>query len=106
MDIFCLSSDTEGLSISLLEAGACGLPSVVTHVGGNTEIVADGISGCVVPRRDENALAAALARLADDTALRQTMGQEARRIVEGKYSLTVMVDRYLRVYLRVSAPRN
>lgn len=101
MDIFCLSSDTEGLSISLLEAGACGLPSVVTDVGGNTEIIADGISGLVVPQGDENALVAALARMAGDAALRQQMGREARRIVESRYSLNAMVDGYMRVYASV-----
>jgi glycosyltransferase involved in cell wall biosynthesis len=105
MDIFCLSSDTEGLSISLLEAGSCGLPCVVTEVGGNTEIVADEISGCVVPRRDENALATALTRLAGDAEMRRKMGHEARRIVQSRYSLKTMVDRYQQIYMRVASTR-
>jgi glycosyltransferase involved in cell wall biosynthesis len=99
MDVFCLSSDTEGLSISLLEAGACGLPCVVTDVGGNAEIVADGLSGCVVPQGGESALAAALERLASDTDLRRKMGLEARKTVERRYSLTAMVDAYKRLYV-------
>jgi glycosyltransferase involved in cell wall biosynthesis len=99
MDVFCLSSDTEGLSISLLEAGACGLPCVVTDVGGNAEIVADGLSGCVVPQGGESALAAALERLAADTDLRRKMGLEARKTVERRYSLTAMVDGYKRLYV-------
>jgi len=101
MDIFCLSSDTEGLSISLLEAGACGLPSVVTDAGGNREIVKDGVSGLVVPMRDEPALAAGFERLAGDAALRRTMGAAARRIVEERFSLEAMVDGYVKVYEKV-----
>jgi len=98
MDIFCLSSDTEGLSISLLEAGACGIPSVVTDAGGNREIIEDGVSGLVVPMRDEAALASGIERLAGDAALRKTMGAAARRTVEDRYSLDAMVDRYVKVY--------
>jgi len=101
MDIFCLSSDTEGLSISLLEAGACGLPSVVTDAGGNREIIKDGVSGLVVPRRDEIALAAGFERLANDAALRHTMGEAARKIVENRFSLDTMVDGYVKVYNEV-----
>lgn len=101
MDIFCLSSDTEGLSISLLEAGACGLPCVVTDVGGNAEIVANGVTGWVVPRGEENALVTALERLAGDRQVREQMGQEARRRVESRYSLAAMVDGYMRVYASV-----
>jgi len=98
MDIFCLSSDTEGLSISLLEAGACGLPSVVTDAGGNREIVRDGVSGLIVPIRDEEALAGSLARLINDASLRQSMGTAARKIVEERFSLDAMVDGYVKVY--------
>ena len=101
MDIFCLSSDTEGLSISLLEAGACGLPSVVTDAGGNREIVRDGVSGLVVPMRDEAALAAGFDRLVRDAALRHAMGAEARRIVEERFSLAAMVDGYVKAYAKV-----
>ncbi|MEI6149174.1 MAG: glycosyltransferase family 4 protein [bacterium] len=98
MDVFCLSSDTEGLSISLLEAAACGLPSVVTDAGGNREVVRDGVSGVVVPVRDEMALVGALERLIHDAALRHDMGAAARRIVEERFSLKAMVDGYVQVY--------
>jgi glycosyltransferase involved in cell wall biosynthesis/uncharacterized protein (DUF362 family) len=101
MDIFCLSSDTEGLSISLLEAGACGLPCVVTDVGGNAEIVADGVSGVVVPCGDVNALAAALERLVHGD-VRRRMGEAARRVVEERYSMDTMVREYERVYRRAA----
>jgi len=104
MDIFCLSSDTEGLSISLLEAGACGLPCVVTDVGGNAEVVTNGVTGYVVPRGDESAFAVALERLAGDGEARQQMGRDARRTVESRYSLKAMVDGYMKVYASVVDP--
>jgi glycosyltransferase involved in cell wall biosynthesis len=102
MDVFCLSSDTEGLSISLLEAGACGLASVVTDAGGNREIVRDGVSGLVVPRGDEAAMAGALDRLAGDVVLRGAMGAAARKIVEKQFSLDAMIDGYMKVYGKAS----
>jgi glycosyltransferase involved in cell wall biosynthesis/uncharacterized protein (DUF362 family) len=98
MDIFSLSSDTEGLSISLLEAGACGLPSVVTDAGGNREIVRNGVSGLVVPLNDEVALSEGFERLMRDAAMRLAMGVASRQIVEERYSLDSMVAGYLKVY--------
>jgi len=98
MDIFCLSSVTEGTSMTLLEAGASGLPSVVTDVGGNREIVADGESGFVVPPGDEEAFAEALAKLVADAELRVRFGRAARERVLARYSMESMVDRYIQVY--------
>ena len=98
LDIFCLSSDTEGLSISLLEAGSCGLPCVVTDAGGNREIVKDGASGFVVPVKDEVALAARFEQLVCDAELRHTMGQTARQLIEERFSRSTMVDGYFKVY--------
>lgn len=98
MDIFCLSSDTEGTSMTLLEAGAAGIPGVVTDVGGNGEIVANGVSGLVVPPGDAEALAAALFRLAVDYDLRIEMGASARDRVAELYSLEEMVKQYCAVW--------
>jgi len=66
MDVFCLSSDTEGISLSLLEAQQAGLSAVVTDVGGNAEVITDGVNGIVVPPGDASALEIALARLTVD----------------------------------------
>jgi len=98
MDIFCLSSNQEGTSITLLEAGACGLPAVVTGVGGNGEIVQDGITGIVVPSGDEQALARAFEELAANESLRMEMGRRARRRIEERYSVNSMVERYCEIY--------
>lgn len=101
MDVFCLSSLTEGTSITLLEACAEGLPAVVTRVGGNAEIVRDGICGLVVPPGDERALATAVLSLREDAALRQRMGAAARARVADEYSLDRMVQAYVAVYRAV-----
>jgi glycosyltransferase involved in cell wall biosynthesis len=98
MDVFCLSSDTEGLSISLLEAGACGLPAVVTDVGGNREVVEDGKTGMITAPRDRKGFAAAFGRLAADKELRSAMGHAARERVVERYSVEQMVRAYIKLY--------
>ena len=100
MDLFCLSSDQEGTSITLLEAGAAGLPAVVTDVGGNAEIVKDGVTGIVVPSGDEEKMYDAFCELMGDTKLRNKMGMAARERILTKYSLDVMVENYIEVYRR------
>ncbi len=94
MDVFCLSSDTEGTPLTLLEAGARGIASVVTNVGGCAEVVAHGVTGLVVPKGDAEALAAALERLCGDAELRRSMGNAARQRVAAEYSVEAMVDGY------------
>lgn len=98
MDIFCLSSLTEGTSITLLEACAAGLPAVVTDVGGNGEIVQDRHSGFLVPEGDENAFTEKLKILVADAGLRGRMGENAHAWVRARYSLEAMVSAYMRVY--------
>jgi glycosyltransferase involved in cell wall biosynthesis len=105
LDVFCLSSDQEGTSITLLEAGASGLPAVVTDVGGNPEIVEDGVTGLVVPALDAEALAAALGRLGEDAGARRRMGAAARERVLRLYSAGAMVARYGEVYRRALGDR-
>ena len=103
LDVFCLSSLTEGTSITLLEAGACGLPAVVTDVGGNAEVVQDGVTGLVTPAGDEAAFRRALIALHGDAARREAMGAAARRRVAERYSVERMVREYLAVYRDVMA---
>ena len=98
MDIFSLSSITEGTSMTLLEAGATGLPSVVTDVGGNGEIVVDGDTGFVVSAEAEPAFAAALMKLAENEGLRKQMGAGARARILDLYSRQSMMSQYVGVY--------
>jgi glycosyltransferase involved in cell wall biosynthesis len=96
-DVFANSSTSEGVSLTILEAMAAGLPVVATSVGGTPEVV-DTSSGCLVPPRDPVALAAAIRRLAQDVSVRSTLGQAGRERVESRFTLDRMVEEYRRVY--------
>jgi glycosyltransferase involved in cell wall biosynthesis len=98
IDVFCLSSTTEGTSITLLEAGAVGLPAIVTDVGGNREVVADGKTGAIVGRDDAGGLAEWIRRLCADSGLRATWGIAARQRVVERYSVEQMLALYQALY--------
>jgi len=97
-DIFCLSSLAEGISNTMLEAMATGLPVVATAVGGNRELVADRATGCLTPAGDPALLAAALEPVVSDAGLRQRWGDAARRRACEQFSLEAMVRRYEACY--------
>ena len=99
--MFLLSSVSEGISNAALEAMACGLPLVTTDCGGMREAVRDGIDGFVVPLRDPRAMAAALARLARDEGLRQTMGNAARQRIVEHFSIETQIARFQALYREV-----
>jgi len=96
--MFAMSSVSEGYSIALLEACACALPIVVTDVGGNGEIVTDGVNGLVVPPRDPGAFAAAIQALLDDPARAAEMGRAGRDWLLSHGTFEVMSSRYLDAY--------
>jgi glycosyltransferase involved in cell wall biosynthesis len=98
MDVFVLSSKSEGLSLTLLEAEAAALPIVATRVGGNPEVVHDGDTGFLVPSGDEAALGSALARLLQDRGLRARLGARGRASYCAHFTLQAMVDGYDRLY--------
>lgn len=97
-DLFLLASISEGVSLTLLEAMAAGLPIVATAVGGNREVVVEGETGFLVPSRDPAALAAAIARLLSSPELRARMGAAARVRVEHLFDARVMASRYEDLY--------
>ncbi len=86
-DVFAMPSLTEGLSIALLEACACGLAIVASEVGGNPEIVADRKRGILFPAGDDDALAAALLAMLADEPLRRRLGEAARDWVRNSCSI-------------------
>jgi glycosyltransferase involved in cell wall biosynthesis len=96
-DLFALPSAYEGFPYVLLEALARGLPIVTTLVGGARAAVRDGRNGVIVPQGRIDALAAALARLSGDPALRQAMSAESRRI-SLDFTADRMLDKTLAVY--------
>lgn len=101
-DLFCLPSLAEGISNTLLEAMATGLPVVATAVGGNPELVVDGKTGILVPPADPAGLAAALGRLATDGPLRRRLGLAARRRAVGEFGVEEMTRRYDKCYTEVA----
>ena len=101
-DVFVMSSVTEGLGTSLLDAMACGKPIVATTAGGMPEVVADGLNGLLVPPRDHDAMAAAIVRLLGSEALRREMGAEGQTRARTRFSVERMVRDTLAVYRRVA----
>ncbi len=102
-DIFVLPSLAEGMSNSLLEAMATGLPCVASGIGGNTDLIADGSTGRLVADRTPEAWSRTLLDLLDDPAAAQRMGAAARRRIDEEFALPVVVDRYLALYRRMIA---
>lgn len=98
LDLFVLPSVSEGISNTILEAMACGLPVVATDVGGNADLVQDGVTGQIVPAGSVPALADALCRWADDPSGRQAAGAAGRARVEAQFSLSAMVGAYRKIY--------
>ena len=86
-DAFVLSSDYEGLSLAILEAMAACLPIVATTVGGNAQIVEDGVTGLLVAPRQPEQLAAAMARLIDNPGRARQMGLSGRSRVQETYDI-------------------
>jgi len=101
-DIFVMSSVTEGLGTSLLDAMACGKPVVATTAGGMPEVVTDGRTGLLVPPRDHAAMADAIVRLLQDPVVRAEMAAAGEARVRAKFSVERMVDDTLNVYRRAA----
>jgi sugar transferase (PEP-CTERM/EpsH1 system associated) len=105
MDVFVLPSISEGMSNTILEAMATGLPVVASRSGGNPELIEEGPVGCLFEPRDVEALAGHLSMIADDPSLCREYGHAARERAVGQFSLTDMVQRYRDLYMDLASRR-
>lgn len=97
-DIFVLPSSAEGLSVAMLEAMSCGLPVLVTDVGGASQVVTDRENGWLIKPDEPRELEAGIKALFGDAGLRSRMGRLGRQRVEESYSIRLAVDELYRLY--------
>jgi glycosyltransferase involved in cell wall biosynthesis len=100
-DAFVLPSVAEGMSNSLLEAMATGLPCLASRIGGNIDLLEEDRTGLLLPPDEPEAWSSALLALLDDPARGQRLGAAARRRIETEFALPVVVDRYLALYRKL-----
>ncbi len=98
LDCFVLPSRAEGVSNTILEAMATGLPIVATRVGGNAELIESGMTGILVPPANSDALAQAMLGYFNDRVTARRHAKAGRRVVESRFSLAKMVADYARMY--------
>jgi glycosyltransferase involved in cell wall biosynthesis len=97
-DIFVFPSRQEGMPNAVLEAMSTGLPCVVSSGTGIDRVVADGVSGFLLPGDDEGAFAGVVGRLLDQPELRARVGARARQVILESFSLDAVADRYVALY--------
>ncbi len=98
LNLFVLPSKAEGISNTILEAMASGLPVIATNVGGNPDLVTDDVTGTLIPCSDPNALAKAIEQYVDNNERMTTQGTNGLQAVRERFSLDRMVEAYLAVY--------
>lgn len=97
-NVFCLPSAFEGMSNSLMEALSCGVPSVVSDIPANQELVRNEETGLVFPLGQGPDLAKAIKRFLEDPELGQKLAKNARELIDRQHSVRQMVDRYVALY--------
>jgi glycosyltransferase involved in cell wall biosynthesis len=97
-DIFLISSETEGLPLSILEAFACKVPVVATAAGGTGEAVKNGVTGMISPIKDGNALAENVMEVLDNPEMAEILKKNAFQLVNEKFTLEVMKREYYKFY--------
>jgi glycosyltransferase involved in cell wall biosynthesis len=100
-DVFVLPSLTEGTSLSLLEAQSCGVPAVVTDVGGNSNIIHHGMNGFLCPSNDYAALAVQLERVLGNDSEREAMKTASRKVMLERFDYASMIASYQEIYSEI-----
>jgi glycosyltransferase involved in cell wall biosynthesis len=104
-DVFVLPSLAEGISNTVLEAMATGLPVIATRVGGNPELIEDGLTGRLVPPEDSETMARSIADYFSDRTMARRHGRAARQAVVQRFSLERMIADYVSLYDNLLASR-
>lgn len=97
-DIFVMPSHSEGISNSILEAMACGVPVIATGTPGNVDLIEDGVTGLLVPPGDITEMSAALTTLLTNSEKAQNLSRQAHNMVQHNYDIGIMVNRYIALY--------
>ncbi len=98
MDVFLLTSFSEGTSMTLLEAMRASKPCIVTDVGGNPEVIKDGESGVVIASNDVSGLSSAMFRIAANFDYRQSLSEGAQNRFQLKFTSSIMCQAFQRIY--------
>jgi len=98
-DVFALTSFSEGMSNTILEAMSCAKAIVASDVGGNTELVNDGYNGIIIASGNAEELRNALRTLLKEEVKRNLFGENSRKIIDKKYNISTMISGYEKVYV-------
>lgn len=100
-DCFVMPSYREGFPNTVMEAGAMGLPSIVTDINGSREIIVNGENGIIVPSRDANALYEAMRKMVEDVSVRERMANNARPLIESRFEKSFVQGCLIKFYEEV-----
>lgn len=98
MDVFCLPTERTGMGVTLLEAMSTGVPVIATDVANAAQVIEDGVTGCIIPPTDSNAIARAVTQLLRDPVRARSIGEQAHNKVANEFPLQNMLDDLLEVY--------
>jgi glycosyltransferase involved in cell wall biosynthesis len=101
--VFVFPSYREGMPNVVLQAGAMGLPQIVTDINGSNEIIINNKNGLLIPSKDKDALSKAMHTLYNDSALRSNLAKQARQIIQDKYKQQVVWKTLLEEYFLISS---